>query len=73
MISVDDVSEILQVARPTAAALVKFMTDLDPPMLIFRGERASPSGKGKGAHVYDVAENAARRMKAIIEKLKETV
>jgi len=61
-----EIADALGVPKEAAAGLVKFLQALD--LAKFRGERPSPSGKGKGAHVYEIEDGAGDK---VAEKVKE--
>ena len=69
ILTVDDIAEILDVNRKAADGLVKFLLDCDPPLATFKGERPNPSGRGKGAHVYEIAPRAPSRVMSELCKL----
>jgi len=67
IISIDDVVKKLGVDRVAAEGLLKFLRGTDPPVAVFKGQR--PSAKGKGAHVYDVQEDASQTVHVLLDKL----
>lgn len=67
--TIDEIAEELTLDRPAAEGLIAFLRCLD--LVKFRGERPSPSGRGKGAHVYDVVSGAAREAANQIRRLEK--
>lgn len=66
--TIDEIADMLKVRRDSAAGLVKFLVELD--IARFRGERPSPSGRGKGAYVYDFPEGAGKQVGRIVTRLE---
>lgn len=62
--TVDEIATALSVERAAADGLVKFLLHLG--LAKFCGERPSPSGRGKGAHVYEIKAGAG---KAVAERI----
>ena len=62
------IADDLNIDEKTAAGLVHFL--LEKGLAKVRGERPSPSGRGKGAHVYEVSEGAGKQAGRIISRLE---
>jgi len=67
--TIDEIATELDVDRTAADGLVKFLTALD--LARFRGERPSPSGRGKGAHVYEITSGAGKEVAKMIQKVEK--
>jgi predicted transcriptional regulator len=66
--TVQEIADTLDTDKATADHLVKFLEAFG--LVRFRGERPSPSGKGKGAYVYEVEEAAWKRAGEMIRRLE---
>lgn len=65
----DEMAELLEIDRDAMDGLLKYLRILG--LAKFRGERPSPSGKGKGAHVYEVVGGAGKIVAADLRKLEK--
>jgi predicted ArsR family transcriptional regulator len=61
-----ELADQLAVERPSADGLLRFL--LDKKLAKYRGERPSPSGRGKGAHVYEIEHGAGDAVARIIKE-----
>ncbi len=59
--TIDELAEVLRVDRPAAKGLIDYLIAVK--LAVFRGERPSPTGRGKGAHVFEI-KNGAGKMAA---------
>lgn len=66
--TVQELADKLGIDRDLAYGLVRYL--VHAKLAKFRGERPNPSGKGKGAHVYEIVDGAGKRLAAIIGKLE---
>jgi predicted ArsR family transcriptional regulator len=66
--TIPEIAQVLDLPKEAAVGLVKFLGALG--LASFRGERPSPTGRGKGAHVYQIAEGAGAAVADMIRKLE---
>lgn len=66
--TVQEMAEVLGVEREDADGLLRFLKALD--LVKFRGERPSPTGRGKGVHVYEVVSGAGAMLARAVAKLE---
>jgi len=67
--TLDELAEELQVNRLAAAGLVKYLRAAK--LIKFLGERPSPSGIGKGKHVYRLVDGAWQWVAKVIKELEK--
>lgn len=63
-----EIADELQIERPAADSLVRFLVAIGQAR--FRGERPSPTGRGKGAHLYEIDHGAGRAAAEMIAKVE---
>jgi predicted ArsR family transcriptional regulator len=66
--TLSEIAEALSVPRDAADGLVKYLRAVD--LARFRGQRPTPTGRGRGAHVYEVLPGAKVAVAAALEKLE---
>ena len=66
--TVDEIAEELHFDKKVAEALVCFL--VNNGLACYRGERPSPSGRGKGKFVYEVVDGAGKQAGRIIKRLE---
>lgn len=66
--TIDELAEVLGVDRPAAKGLIDYL--LAVKLAFFRGERPSPTGRGKGAHVFEIKDGAGKFVAELIRKVE---
>lgn len=66
--TVQEIADDLGVEKVAAEGLVRFL--LHTKLAKFKGERPSPSGRGKGQHVYEVLAGAGAEVAKLIERIE---
>lgn len=66
--TIDDFAEALSVPRDAAEGLLRYLRAVD--LAQDRGERPNPSGRGKGARVYEIVSGAGAKVAAVVEGLE---
>ncbi len=66
--TIDELAEVLRVDRPAAKGLIDYL--LAVKLADFRGERPSPTGRGKGAHVFEIKDGAGDVAAKTIKKVE---
>ena len=66
--TLDEIADELDIDHAVSDGLIKFL--IEKGLARFRGERPSPSGRGKGAHVYEVLDGAGKQAGRIIARLE---
>ena len=67
--TLQEIADELGVPKDAADGLVKYLRATQQAR--FRGERPSPTGRGKGAYVYDVQRGAGEAVARAIAKLED--
>lgn len=67
--TVAEIADALGVNEKIADGVVKFL--VVKGLAQFKGERPSPTGRGKGPHVYEVVAGASEGVAATIRLLEE--
>lgn len=66
--TIDELATELAVDRPAAKGLIDFLEA--KKLALFRGERPSPTGRGKGPHVYEIKDGAGEAAAKMIRKVE---
>lgn len=63
-----EIADTLNIERPAADGLVRLLVALGQAR--FRGERPSPTGRGKGAYLYEIDHGAGAKAAEMIAKVE---
>lgn len=63
-----EIADVLEIPREAADGLLKYLLTIG--LARFRGERPNQSGKGKGAHVYEMAPDLGKALAAAMTRLE---
>lgn len=66
--TIDELATELGVDRPAAKGLIDYLVAVK--LAVFRGERPSPTGRGKGPHVFEVKDGAGEAAAKMIKKVE---
>ena len=63
-----EIADVLEIPREAADGLLKYL--LMTGLARFRGERPSLTGRGKGAHVYEIVPDLGKALATSVTRLE---